>query len=131
MIDYPNIAWVYNCAVDMRRSIDGLSMLVQEQISGEQGYGTVFVFVNKGGDKIKVLLKQHNGFCLLYKRLDSKRFLIKVGLACGAASAGPVAVAGGISLTRQQLRWLLEGLDWAKVSSTKSSKNPPDDSVFF
>ena len=36
MIDYPNIAWVYNCAVDMRRSIDGLSMLVQEQISGEQ-----------------------------------------------------------------------------------------------
>ena len=47
MIDYPNIAWVYNCAVDMRRSIDGLSMLVQEQISGEQGYGTVFVFVNK------------------------------------------------------------------------------------
>ena len=96
MIDYPNIAWVYNCAVDMRRSIDGLSMLVQEQISGEQGYGTVFVFVNKGGDKIKVLLKQHNGFCLLYKRLDSKRFLIKVGLACGAASAGPVAVAGAV-----------------------------------
>jgi transposase len=128
MIDYPNIALVYNCAVDMRRSIDGLSMLVQSQISGEQGYGTVFVFINKGGDKIKILLKQPNGFCLLYKRLDRKRFLIKVGQACGAGTA---AVASGINLTRQQLRWLLEGLDWAKLSATESPKNPPNYSVFF
>ncbi len=125
MIDYPNIAWVYNGYVDMRRSIDGLSMLVQNQISGEQGYGTVFVFINKAGDKIKILLKQHNGFCLLYKRLDHKRFQIKVGQACGEA-----AVSSDISLTKQQLRWLLEGLDWAKLSSTKSFKNPPNYSVF-
>lgn len=125
MIDYPNVAWVYNGHVDMRRSIDGLSMLVQNQISGEQGYGTVFVFINKAGDKIKILLKQHNGFCLLYKRLDHKRFQIKVGKACGAA-----AVSGDIRLTKQQLRWLLEGLDWAKLSSTKSFKKLPNYSVF-
>lgn len=125
MIDYPNIALVYNCAVDMRRSIDGLSMLVQSHISGEQGYGTIFVFINKGGDKIKILLKQHNGFCLLYKRLDHKRFQIKVGKACGAA-----AVSSDISLTKQQLRWLLEGLDWAKLSATKSFKKLPNYSVF-
>jgi len=130
MIDYPNIALVYNCAVDMRRSIDGLSMLVQNHISGEQGYGTIFVFINKAGDKIKALLKQPNGFCLLYKRLDHKRFLIKVGQARsdGASSA---TVSGGVSLTRQQLRWLLEGLDWAKLSNTKYSKNTTDYSVFF
>jgi transposase len=121
MIDYPNIAWIYNCAVDMRRSIDGLSMLVQNQISGEQGYGAVFVFINKAGDKIKILLKQHNGFCLLYKRLDHKRFQLKVGGAAG----------GDIILTKQQLRWLLEGLDWAKLSSTKSFKESPNYSVFL
>jgi len=80
----------------MRRSIDGLSMLVQSQISGEQGYGTVFVFINKGGDKIKILLKQHNGFCLLYKRLDRKRFQIKVGLISRTDVAGKVPVACGI-----------------------------------
>lgn len=130
MIDYPNIALVYNCAVDMRRSIDGLSMLVQSHISGEQGYGTIFVFINKGGDKIKILLKQHNGFCLLYKRLDHKRFLIKVGQACEASGATAATVVGGISLTRQQLRWLLEGLDWAKLSATKSFKTLPNYSVF-
>ena len=127
MIDYPNIAWVYNCAVDMRRSIDGLSMLVQKQISGEHGYGTVFVFLNKAGDKIKILLKQHNGFCLLYKRLDHKRFQIKVDKV-GEVST---AVSGGISLTKQQLRWLLEGLDWEKLSSTKSFKKSPNYSVFL
>ena len=126
MIDYPNIALVYNCAVDMRRSIDGLSMLVQSHISGEQGYGRVFVFINKGGDKIKILLKQHNGFCLLYKRLDNKRFLIKLGQACGSTTS----VVGDVSLTKQQLRWLLEGLDWAKLSVGKSNKNTTNYSVF-
>ncbi len=130
MIDYPNVALVYNCAVDMRRSIDGLSMLVQSQISGEQGYGTVFVFINKGGYKIKILLKQPNGFCLLYKRLDRKRFPIKVGLISRTDVAGKVPVACGINLTKQQLRWLLEGLDWAKLSCAKSLKTLPNYSVF-
>jgi hypothetical protein len=129
MIDYPNTAWVYNCAVDMRRSIDGLSMLVANQISGEEGLGTVFVFINKGGDKIKILLKQSNGFCLLYKRLDTKRFLLNVGKA-GSAVGDDANVSGGINLSRQQLRWLLQGLDWQKLSNSNGCEKSSNYSVF-
>lgn len=130
MIDYPDTAWVYNCAVDMRRSIDGLSMLVANQISGEQGLGTIFVFINKSGDKIKILLKQANGFCLLYKRLDNKRFLLNVAIA-GSAVGEDVNVSAGINLSRQQLRWLLEGLDWQKLSKINEDKKSTNYSVFF
>jgi transposase len=74
MIDISNIL-VYASYVDMRKSINGLAILVQ--LSGEVcDNGKAFVFLNKSRDKIKILVKENNGFMLLYKRLDKGQFKI-------------------------------------------------------
>ena len=68
---------LYNLPTDMRKSINGLSILVHEELSENPGcIGKVYVFCNRSRDKIKLLYWDGNGFCLLYKRLDKGRFRI-------------------------------------------------------
>ena len=67
---------VYLCRepVDMRKSIDGLSVLVQEAMALNPFDRAVFVFCNRARDKVKILAWERNGFVLWYKRLESERF---------------------------------------------------------
>jgi transposase len=60
----------------MRRSFDGLSLAAQEQLGEDPKSGALFVFVNKRKNRVKVLWFDHNGYCLLYKRLHRARFKI-------------------------------------------------------
>ena len=46
---------LYNHATDMRKSFDGLSGLVQNNLSEDPCSGEVFMFINKNRDKIKLL----------------------------------------------------------------------------
>ena len=55
---------------DMRKSIDALSIIVQEILKKDPFSGHLFVFCNKRGNKIKILYWDRNGFCLWYKRLE-------------------------------------------------------------
>jgi len=120
MIDISGSIFVCTAYVDMRKSIDGLSQLAFEFTSGSAVNSTkstpevidintsVFIFINRTKDKIKILVKESNGFCLIYKRLDRGCFKINF------TGHGPVSV------TRQQLRWLLDGLDYAALKPLKS-----------
>ena len=67
---------VYLCmeAVDFRKHIDGLSMLVQEELELDPFSEQLFVFINRGRDKIKILYWERSGFVLWYKRLEKQRF---------------------------------------------------------
>ena len=94
--------------VDMRKSIDGLAMLVSEQFHETPTNGSLYVFCNRGKDKLKILYWDRNGFCLWYKRLEKERFLL-----CYSPS-------GVVQITGQQLRWLLDGLDYTKLKGHKS-----------
>lgn len=95
--------WFYSGVVDFRRSIDGLVSLVHSQLSLNPAEG-IFVFCNRGKDKLKVLAWHGNGFVLLYKRLEKGRFTV---------THDPDA--SSIALDEQQLSWLLAGLDWDKM----------------
>jgi transposase len=120
MIDISGSIFVCTAYVDMRKSIDGLSQLVSVFTSAASVDSikitpvaidmntSVFVFINRTKDKIKILLKESNGFCLVYKRLDRGCFKINF------TAKGPVRV------TNQQLRWLLDGLDYAVLKPLKS-----------
>ena len=88
---------------DMRRSIDGLSILVADHLGMHPQDGSLYVFCNRGRDKIKILYWSCNGFCLWYKRLEKDRF--KISFCEGSAV-----------LSGAQLRWLLDGLDYQKLS---------------
>jgi|TARA_R100000687_G_scaffold83684_1_gene88745 transposase len=60
--------------VDMRKSIDGLAILVESELALSPMMEALFVFCNRGRDKIKILYWERNGFVLWYKRLEKQRF---------------------------------------------------------
>jgi transposase len=59
---------------DMRRSFDALALAVRERLALDPESGALFVFASKRGNRIKVLWFDHNGYCLLYKRLHRASF---------------------------------------------------------
>ena len=59
---------------DLRRSIDGLAALVRERFDLDPLSGHLFLFRNRRGDRLKVLLWDQSGFWVLYKRLEQGTF---------------------------------------------------------
>jgi len=60
--------------VDMRKSMDGLAIMVQMQLKLDPFSEALFVFCNGKRDKLKILFWDHNGFWLYYKRLERGTF---------------------------------------------------------
>ena len=59
---------------DMRKQINGLSILVQETMELDPLSGSVYVFCNRQRSIVKALYWDRNGFCLWQKRLEKDRF---------------------------------------------------------
>ncbi len=96
----------------MRKSINGLSILVEQSLELDPFSRALFVFCNRKRDKIKLLYWERTGFVLWYKRLEKNRFAWL-----------PVGSADVVSMSAQELNWLLDGID---VFSMK-----PHDAVSF
>lgn len=60
--------------LDFRKQIDGLALAVQETLELDPFSAHLFVFTNRTRDKLKLLYWHHNGYGLLYKRLEKGRF---------------------------------------------------------
>jgi len=88
---------------DMRKSINGLSILVEQAMAMNPFAGDLFVFCNRRRDMIKILYWDHNGFCIWQKRLEAHRF------------PWPRFEQDIISIGRRELEWLLFGLDYTKA----------------
>lgn len=84
---------------DMRKSINGLSLLVEDVLAADPFSGHVFVFSHRRRRMVKVLYWDGTGFCLWQKRLERGRFR-------WPETEGAVA-----ELSARELRWLLEGLE--------------------
>ena len=61
-------------ATDLRRSIDGLSAVVRERFGLDPLSGHLFLFRNRRGDRLKILVWDQSGFWILYKRLEQGTF---------------------------------------------------------
>jgi transposase len=61
-------------ATDLRRSIDGLTAVVRERFELEPTSGHLFLFRNRRGDRVKILIWDAGGFWVLYKRLERGTF---------------------------------------------------------
>jgi transposase len=59
---------------DMRRSFDGLALVVRERLEMDPESGALFVFASKRGNRLKVLWFDVHGYCLLYKRAHGALF---------------------------------------------------------
>lgn len=84
---------------DMRKSIDGLSMIVQQNYKLDPFSNSLFLFCGKSTTKMKALYWEGDGFVLLYKRLENGRF------------TWPRSRDEALEITDQQFRWLMEGLN--------------------
>ena len=93
---------------DLRRSIDGLAMIIQGKLRLDPFCSALFLFCGRRRDRIKGLLWERDGFLLLYKRLDNGQF------------QWPRNETEAKLLTPQQTRWLLEGL---KIDQPKAIKD--------
>ena len=60
---------------DMRKGMDGLAALVQEQLKRDPFSGHLFAFRGKRASILKVLFWDGNGLCLFTKRIDRGGFV--------------------------------------------------------
>ena len=83
---------------DMRKSIDGLASIVQQNFKMDPFQNNLFLFCGHKRDRLKALYWEKDGFVLLYKRLESGSF------------QWPRDADEVKRITSQEFRWLLEGL---------------------
>jgi len=88
---------------DMRKQINGLSILVEQHMSMNPFSGDLFVFCNRRRNMIKVLYWDKNGFCVWHKRLEEHRF------------KWPKSKKEVLTIGPQELNWLLDGLDFTSA----------------
>lgn len=100
---------LYSVPTDMRKSFDGLSGLIENNLLGNARSGDVFIFINKSRDKIKLLHWQGFGYTLYYKRLESGTFELPEY----------ADVQGSISLKYAQIVMLIDGLSIKNIEMRK------------
>jgi transposase len=92
--------YLYRGVVDMRKSIDGLSAIVEQELGLSPFSSSLFVFCNRKRDKVKIIYWERSGFVLWYKRLEKERF------------PWPRRDKDGVlQMTGRELNWLLDGID--------------------
>jgi transposase len=92
--------YVYTRPTDMRNGINGLSGIVRDQFSADPTDGSLFVFINRRGDRLKMLYFDGGGFWLYYRVLEAGTFEM-----ISAEGDSPV-----IEMDTTQLAMLLAGV---------------------
>lgn len=90
-------------ATDMRKSINGLSLLVQDEFELNLFDESYFAFCNRKRDIVKILYWDSNGFCIWMKRLEKDHF------------RWPESEEDVVEMSQRELNWLLHGLDLRHV----------------
>ncbi|MBC6987990.1 MULTISPECIES: IS66 family insertion sequence element accessory protein TnpB [Alteromonas] len=96
----PADIYLYMDVVDFRKSINGLIVVVEQDMNLNPFRDALFVFCNKKRDKVKILYWDKTGFALWYKQLEKHRFKWPVD-----------ANLKQMHMSEQQLQWLLSGYD--------------------
>lgn len=94
----------------MRKSIDGLAAVVQQQFHLDPFSNSLFLFCGRHRNKMKALFWEGDGFMLLYKRLENGSF------------RWPRDETELKPITWQQFRWLMEGLQIEQKQTIKPAK---------
>jgi len=111
MLSLPHQSRVFLCTapVDLRKSFDGLSGLVESVFQSNVLDGHLFLFVNKRRDRIKALWWDHDGLIIWYKRLEAGCFEIPE----------PPADQAHVTLDATELAMLLGGVSLGSVKRRK------------
>jgi len=105
-LEMPKI-FLYRDPVDFRKAANGLAAIVESEPGHNPFEGGLYAFTNRQRNKIKCLFWEDNGFVLYYKSLAEEKF------------RWPRLGEEIISLTGQQINWLLDGYDIAQMKGHK------------
>lgn len=115
MLSIPAHTRIYLCATptDMRKSFDGLHTLVQQVFKQDPLDGHLFLFVNRRGDRLKILWWDRDGLAMFYKRLEAGTFQVpalpddRQGLEIDAAHLSMLLSGIDVSSARRRKRYSL------------------------
>src|SRR5581483_5106013 len=97
--------WLYHKWADVRKSFDGLSGLVSNELGMEIQTGDVFIFLNRRQTHLKALEWEGDGFGLYYKRLEEGTFELPASIMEDTHS----------SITAKQLNMILQNVSLKKA----------------
>jgi transposase len=101
--------WLAVQPADMRCSFDRLSELAASVTGDDPLSGHLFLFRSRGGDRLKVLYWDRDGYALWYKRLEEGTFkLPRVEPA-----------ARSVQLRASELAMMLDGIDLRSIKRSK------------
>ena len=66
--------YVYTSVTDMRKGVHGLSGIVRNEFAADPTNGSLFVFLNRRRDRLKILHFDGGGFWLYYRLLEAGTF---------------------------------------------------------
>jgi len=66
--------YIYRPPIDMRKSINGLSVVVQMDMKLDVKLPALFIFCNRRRTHIKTLYFDRSGFALWFKKLEESKF---------------------------------------------------------
>ncbi len=95
---------------DMRKSINGLSILVSEHLALDPFSGHLFAFCNRNRNILKILYWDRNGFCLWHKKLEKHSF------------KWPISKKETMTIGKREITWLMDGLDIYQKNAHKPLK---------
>jgi transposase len=101
--------WLCTGPTDMRRGFDRLAEQAQQMTRQDPRAGHLFVFRSRGGDRLKALYFERDGYALWYKRLEEGTFKLPKITADQAS----------VELKASELAMLLDGIDLASVRRVK------------
>jgi len=96
----PGAIYLHRDVVDFRKSINGLMVIVEQEMQLAPFSPALFVFCNKNRDRVKVLYWDKTGFCLWLKRLEKAKFKWPRQYQLPT-----------MTLSESQWNWLLSGYD--------------------
>jgi len=107
-LSYFDGIYIYQKPVDMKKSINGLSVIVEEEMGADLFGQTLFVFSNRRRNRLKMLYWDQTGFALWYKRLEAAQFPWPKNWQDEV-----------IEMESHQLEWLLSGYDLWQIKGHK------------
>lgn len=103
MQDFERV-YLHRLPVDGRKWINGLAEIIESTMELDAFDGSLFAFTNRRRSVIKLVYWDRTGFALWMKRLEEEKFRWPLKMT-----------EETITLTPEQLSWLLEGIDLAKM----------------
>ena len=99
--------FLYRQPTDMRKSFNGLVALTESKLKQDPLSGSLFAFVNRRRDRIKILYWGQTGFCIWYQQLQKGTYQLP--------SPESIDEQDTLEVTRSQLSLILDGIDLSSV----------------